>query len=99
MSFVTARPEMLTAAAGSLSTIGFSMASNNAAVEGPTTGVLPPAADQVSALLATHFAAHGLAYQTIALMANQIHEAFVSALSTGGTSYTVTEAANVAAAG
>ncbi|TVS87454.1 PE family protein [Mycobacterium helveticum] len=99
MSFVTARPEMLTAAAGSLSRIGSAMASNNAAAEGPTTGVAPPAADQVSQLVGTHFAAHGLAYQTIALMANQIHEAFVNALSTGATSYTITEAANVAAAG
>jgi len=99
MSFVTARPEMLTAAAGNLSTIGASMAANNAAVAEPTSEVVPPAADQVSALVATHFAAHGLAYQTIALMANQIHESFVNALSTGGTSYATTEAANVAAAG
>lgn len=97
MSFVTARPEMLTAAAGNLSTIGESMAANNATVAVPTSEVIPPAADQVSALVATHFAAHGLAYQAIGLMAQQIHESFVNALSTGGTSYAMTEAANVAA--
>jgi len=90
---------MLTAAAGNLSTIGASMAANTAAVAGPTSEVAPPAADQVSALVATQFAAHGLAYQAIGLMAQQIHDAFVNALSTGGTSYAVTEAANVAAAG
>ncbi|WP_372514153.1 PE family protein, partial [Mycobacterium interjectum] len=42
--------------------------------------------DQVSALVATQFAVHGLAYQTVATMASQIHDAFVGAMATGGTS-------------
>jgi hypothetical protein len=75
------------------------MSVQNAAVEAPTTQVSAPAADQVSALVATQFAAHGLAYQTVASMATQIHEAFVSAVAAGGTSYAATEVANVAAAG
>jgi len=70
----------------------------NAAVAGPTTEVTAPAADQVSALVATQFATHGLAYQTVASMATQIHQALVSALASGGTSYAVAEAANAAAA-
>lgn len=99
MSFVITRPELLAATAGNLANIGASMTSSSAVVEGPTTQVVPPAADQVSGLVATQFAAHGLAYQTVASMASQIHEAFVSALSTGGMSYAVTEAANTAVAG
>lgn len=99
MSFVITRPELLTAAAGNLATIGASMSAQNEAVAPPTTGVTAPAADQVSTLVATQFAAHGLAYQTVASMATQIHEAFVTALASGGTSYAVVEAANVAAAG
>lgn len=99
MSFVITRPDLLTAAAGNLASIGVSMAAANTVVQVPTTQVTAPAADQVSALVATQFAAHGLAYQTVATMADQIHEAFVNALTTGGTSYAATEAANVAAAG
>ncbi|QZA18915.1 PE family protein [Mycobacterium malmoense] len=98
MSFVRATPELLVAAADSLSSIGASMAAQNGVVAGPTTQVVAPAADQVSGLVATQFAAHGLAYQTVALMATQIHEAFVSALAGGGTAYAVTEVANIAAA-
>ena len=54
MSFVTTHPEMMTAAALDLQGIGSEMAASNAAVAGPTTGVVPAAADEVSALTAAH---------------------------------------------
>ena len=98
MSFVSTTPSFLIAAADDLTNIGVSMSSGNAAVAQPTTQLSPPAADQVSALVATQFAAHGMAYQTVASMATQIHNAFVSALAAGGSSYEVAEAANAAAA-
>jgi hypothetical protein len=98
MSFVQTTPGLLTAAADSLSDIGASMSEQNVAAAVPTTQVTAPAADQVSALLATKFETHGMAYQTVAAMATQIHQAFVSALASGGTSYAVAEAANAAAA-
>lgn len=41
MAFVTAQPEVLTAAAGSLSGIGDSMTAGMAAAAAPTTGVVP----------------------------------------------------------
>jgi hypothetical protein len=97
MSFVETTPGLLTAAAGSLSDIGASLSAQNVAVAEPTTEVTAPAADQVSALVATQFVTHGLAYQTVASMATQIHQAFVSALASGGASYAVAEAANAAA--
>ncbi|ORA77032.1 PE family protein [Mycobacterium malmoense] len=87
------QPGLLTAVV-SLSSVGAA----NAAVKGPTTQMIAPAADQVSALVSTQFAAHGLTYQTVALIAGQIHEAFVGALAIDGTAYAETETANIAVA-
>lgn len=58
MSFVTTQPEALAAAAGSLQGIGSALNAQNAAAATPTTGVVPAAADEVSALTAAQFAAH-----------------------------------------
>ncbi|MGB6208587.1 PE family protein, partial [Mycobacterium sp.] len=49
MSFVNAQPEHLTAAAGNLQSIGSAITAQDAAAAAPTTGVVPPAADEVSA--------------------------------------------------
>jgi len=97
MSFVTALPAMLASAAGELQNIGSAVAAGNSAAAGPTTGVVPAAADEVSALTAAHFAAHGALYQELSAQATAIHELFVSALGTSASSYAVTEAANAAA--
>ncbi|MCV7261391.1 PE family protein [Mycobacterium shimoidei] len=99
MSFVTAQPEMLTAAAASLQAIGSAMNAHNAAAAAPTTGVVPAAADEVSALTATQFAAHAQMYQAVSAQAAAIHEMFVSTLLTSAASYATTEAANAAATG
>ncbi|HME76578.1 MAG TPA: PE family protein, partial [Mycobacterium sp.] len=63
MSFVTTHPEALSAAAGSLHGIGAGVNAQNAAAAGPTTGVVPAAADEVSALTAAQFVAHAQLYQ------------------------------------
>lgn len=98
-SFVTAHPEMLSAAAGELQAIGSAMAAQNAAAAGPTSAVVPAAADEVSMLTAAQFAAHAGSYQAIAAEATAIHEMFVNTLGTSAASYAVTEAANASAAG
>jgi PE family len=98
MSFVTTQPEALTTAAGALQGIGSGMAAQNAAVAAPTTGVVPAAADEVSALTAAQFAAHAQMYQAISAQAAAIHEMFVNTLGTSAASYAATEAANAAAA-
>jgi hypothetical protein len=98
MSFVTAQPEALAAAASSLAGIGSAMNSANAAAAAPTTGVVPAAADEVSALTAAQFAAHAQMYQAVAAQAAAIHEQFVAALGASSGSYAATEAANAAAA-
>jgi PE family protein len=99
MSFVTAQPEMLAAAAGNLQALGASMSAENAAAAAPTTGVVPAAADEVSALTAAQFAAHAQMYQAVSAQAAAIHEMFVSTLATSAASYAATEAANAASTG
>jgi hypothetical protein len=99
MSFVTTQPEALTAAAGSLQGIGSAMSAQNAAAAAPTTGVVPAAADEVSALTAAQFAVHAQMYQAVSAQAAAIHDMFVNTLGTSASSYAATEAANAAAAG
>ena len=99
MSFLTTQPEALTAAAGNLLGIGSSMNAQNAAAAAPTTGVVPAAADEVSAVTAAQFAAHAQMYQAVSAQAAAIHEMFVNTLTTSSGSYAATEAANAAAAG
>jgi hypothetical protein len=99
MSFVTTQPEALSAAATSLAGIGSTMSAQNAAAAAPTTGVIPAAADEVSALTATQFTIHAQMYQAVSAQAEAIHQLFVSTLGTSATSYAATEAANAVAAG
>jgi hypothetical protein len=99
MSFVSTQPVALTAAAGVLQGIGSAMSSLNAAAAAPTTGVVPAAADQVSAMTAAQFATHAQMYQAISAQAAAIHEMFVNTLGISAESYAVTEVANAIAAG
>lgn len=102
MSF-TAQPEMLAAAAGELRSLGATLKASNAAAAVPTTGVttgvVPPAADEVSLLLATQFRTHAATYQTASAKAAVIHEQFVTTLATSASSYADTEAANAVVTG
>ena len=98
MSFVTSEPEMLAAAAGKLQGIGATVSAQNAAAAGPITGVVPAAADEVSALTAAQFSAHAQMYQAVSAQAAAMHELFATTLGAGAGSYGATEAANAAAA-
>ncbi len=97
-SFVTTHPEMLSSAAGDLAGIGSAMAAANDGAAGLIGGVVPAAADEVSALTAAQFAAHGGSYRAISAAAEAIHSLLVSTLQTNAASYEVAEAANVLAA-
>lgn len=99
MPFVTAQPEALNSAAAALGGIGATFSAQNAAAAPPTTGVIPAAADEVSALTAAQFATHAQLYQAVAAQAAAIHEQFVKTLAASAGSYEATEAANAAAAG
>ena len=99
MSFMSTQPADLSAAAENLQGIGSAMTAQNAAAATPTTGVLPAAADEVSALTAVQFATHAQMYQAISPQAAAIHEMFVNTLGASASSYTATEAANAVATG
>lgn len=95
MSFVSALPEELTATAADLRGIGDAVAAQSTAAAGPTTGVVPAAADEVSALTAAQFARHAQTYQAISKRAAVVHELFVTTLQRSAQSYAATDAANV----
>jgi len=97
MSLVTTQPEQLAAAAGELAGIGSQMNAQNAAAAAATTGVIPAAADEVSAVIAAQFAAHAQTYQAMSAEAAAIHEMFINTLGTSAGAYAATEAVNAAA--
>jgi len=86
-------------AANCLSSTGVALAAQNAAAAVPTTAVVPPAADEVSAMLAARFAVQAQQYHQISAQAAAIHETFVATLNGGANAYATAEAANAIAAG
>jgi hypothetical protein len=99
MSFVTTQPEVLATSANTLQNIGSAVSTGSAAAAVPTTSVIPAAADEVSALTAVQFAAHGQLYQAVSAQAAAIHDMFVEVMNLSSGSYAATEAANAASAG
>jgi PE family len=99
MSFVTTQPEALAASANTLQNIGCAVGTGSAAAAAPTTALVPAAADEVSALTALQFAAHGQLYQAVSAQAAAIHDMFVEVMAISSGSYAATEAANAASAG
>ena len=99
MSFVTALPPMLASAAGDLQSIGCAVAAGNCAAAAPTTGVVPAAADEVSAMTAAQFATHARMDQAVGAQSAAIHEMLANTLGTSAGSYAATAAANAIAAG
>ncbi|AOS94982.1 PE family protein (plasmid) [Mycobacterium intracellulare subsp. chimaera] len=94
MSFVTIVPEMLSAAADNLQSVGSAVTAQNAAALAPTTALIPAAADEVSALTAAQFVAHAQMYQAVSAQAAAIHQMFVTMLAASAGSYAATEIAN-----
>jgi hypothetical protein len=97
MSFLTAIPEELAAAAAQLSAIGSALSAQNAGAAAPTTAIAPAAADQVSILQSGIFTAYGTLYQQLAAEAQAIQEQFVQTLGLSSGTYASTEASNAAA--
>jgi hypothetical protein len=87
----------MTSAASGLQGIGSTVVAGNATAAAPTTGVLPPAVDETSALMAASFGTHGGVYQAVSGVAAVFHELMVTMLGTNSATYTATEAANAVA--
>jgi hypothetical protein len=94
VSFVVMAPEFVSAAASDLANIGSNISEANAAAAIPTAGVLPAAADEVSAGIAALFGAHAQAYQALSAQAASFHQQFVQLMNGGAAQYLSSEAAN-----
>jgi hypothetical protein len=98
MSFLTALPEALQAAAAQLSGLGSTFEAQSSAIAAPTTGIAPAAADEVSALQSQLFSTYGTLYQQISAQATAIQQQIASTLGLNGGSYSNAEATNAASA-
>jgi PE family len=92
MSFVTAVPEALATAASDLANLGSTISQANASAAAATTGVLPPAADEVSEAIAALFGSQAQQFQALSSQAAAFHNQFVQALNGSGASYAGAEA-------
>ncbi len=94
MSNVMVAPEFVRQAAGQLQNIGSSLTEANAAASTPTTAVLAPASDEVSAAITALMGTHAQQFQAVSAQAAKFHSQFVGLLNTGAAAYSGTEAAN-----
>jgi hypothetical protein len=81
-------------AATSLGGLGASLEEANVAAELPTTGILAPAADEVSAMITTLFNGNGQWYQGLATRAQHFHQLFTQTLTEAGEAYHETDLAS-----
>src|ERR1700758_3023068 len=93
MTYLTAEPEAMAAAAADVEQIGSAINAAHAAAAGPTTGITAMAADEVSAAITKLFGQYGLEYQGVVAQAAVFHSRFTQALSAAGGAYTAAEAA------
>jgi PE family len=94
MSYLFAVPGALASAAKDLEGIGSALKESNRAAAAPTTGALAPAADGVSAAVASAIAGHAQDYQALSAQISAFHQQFVQSLTASAGSYAAGEAAN-----
>jgi triacylglycerol lipase len=94
VSYVLALPEIMSAVATNVASIGSVVATANQGVAGATTGVLAAAEDEVSVAIAALFSAHGRGYQALSSQAAAFHGRFAQALTGAAGAYAAAEAAN-----
>jgi PE family len=97
MSGGTPQPQALAAAVAQLAGQVSAMNAKNSAAAAPTAGLVPAAADDVSALMAARFAVQAQIYQAVSAQAAAFHELFVSALTASDGSRAATDATDTAA--
>jgi PE family len=95
VAYVSAAPEMMTAAATDLATAGSDLGAAHMAAAIPTVGLVPAAADEVSAGIAHLFSEHAQGYHALAAQAAAFQDQFVGNLKASAASYTSIEDAIV----
>jgi hypothetical protein len=98
MSFVSVVPDIIARAAEELDRLGSTLSAANAAAATATTGMAAPAADEVSAAIASLLNTQTQEYQSLSAQAGTFHSQFVNLLNAGAGSYVSTEIANAQAA-
>jgi hypothetical protein len=96
MSYVMAAPEMLSAAATDVAAVGSAVSAAHLTAVAPTVGLIPAAADEVSASIAQVFSRAAQEYQALAGKAAAFQQQFVQHLNASAGSYAAAEAANAA---
>jgi hypothetical protein len=87
MSYVIVAPEMLTAAAGDLATIGSDLSMAHTAAAVPTIALVPAAGDEVSTGIAHLFSRYAEDFHGLAGKAAASHQQFAQNLKTGAAWY------------
>ncbi|WP_415624006.1 PE family protein, partial [Mycobacterium intermedium] len=95
MSFVIAAPDLVTAAAHDLASIGAAINTANHSAASATTQLLPAAEDEVSAAIAALFRSYGQQYQSVSAQAAAMHTQFLQTLASSANSYASAEAFNL----
>jgi hypothetical protein len=96
MSYVFASPELLAAAATDVAGIGSTLSAAHLAAAAPTVGVIPAAADEVSAAVAQVFSQAAQSFQGLVGKASAFGQQFAQQLTAGGGAYAAAEAVNAA---
>jgi hypothetical protein len=93
MTDLVAEPGFMAAAAADVGQIGSAINAAHSAAAGPTSNLIAPAADEVSAAIAKLFGQYGQEYQAAGAQAAVFHSRFTEALAAAGGAYTAAEAA------
>jgi PE family len=94
MSRVVINPQILSAAADNLQSIGSVIDEQNSAATTCTAEVISAATDEVSALVAIQFSAHAIQYRAASAQAAMVRELMTATLQAAAISYAATETAN-----
>jgi hypothetical protein len=96
MAYVVADPEMMTAAASDLATIGSDVSAAHLVAAARTTSLIPAAADEVSAGIANLMSTHARAFQAMAQSASTFHQQFTHKIDAAAASYSSAESVSAA---
>ena len=95
-SFVITEPQIMASVATDLEGIGSAISAANQTAAGPTSGLLAPAADEVSAAITNVFGAYSREYHSVVKQAAAFHNEFTQALAAAENAYANAEGANAA---
>lgn len=96
MAFVNVEPGSIGQAAQDIAGIGRTLDESVTSMSGPTTSMLPAAADEISTAIAGVFAKFGVDFRSLNVQAAQFHGKFVDLMGAGATAYPQAEAAAAA---